>query len=358
MRISNFSFYFAFVMRMKKIIAFIFLLLALSARSQTGGQNAFAALDLTFSARALGLANDFISVKDQDIGVAIVNPSLLNDKMHNMLSFNHAFLSGGINYGMVGYGRKMFGGNISASIRYIDYGFFRRTAVDGTEEGSFSPFDCVIGAGYGKQINPRISVGANVNFILSQMEIYNAFGMAVDLGGTYTNENENLLVTALVKNAGVQFNNYYSTEKDPLPAEFQMAMSYKLNHAPFRFSILAHHLNRWDITYNDPSLKPTIDALTGDTIPVPRAGFIEKLARHFSYQAEVMAGKRVHLRFGFDYHRRQELKIQDRPGIAGFTFGTGLYFRKITIDYGFSIYSRAGFNHMLSLSTNFGLWKK
>jgi len=137
-----------------------------------------------------------------------------------------------------------------------------------------------------------------------------------------------------------------------------MAFSYKLNHAPFRFSLLAHHLNKWDITYNDPNLKPTIDQLTGDTIPVKYAGFGEKLARHFTYQVEILISKNIHLRGGFDYHRRQEMKLEERPGMAGFTMGLGLYFKKISIDYGFSIYSRAGFNNMLTLSTNLSHWRK
>jgi hypothetical protein len=345
-------------MRMKNLVVVVICFLVGRAFSQTGGNNAFAVLDLTFSARAAGLANDFISAKDHDISLGIANPALLNAKMNDQLAFNHAFLAGGVNYGMVAYGRECLQGVLSSSIRYVNYGFFRRTGIDGTEQGSFSPFDCILGVGYGRSLNPRISVGANLNFILSQMEIYNAFGASLDLAGTYTSENENLLVTALVKNAGVQFNNYYTKEKDPLPTEFQLATSYKLNHAPFRFSLLAHHLNRWDLTYNDPNAQPTIDALTGDSLPVPKAGFMEKLARHFSYQAEIIAGKHVHLRLGFDYHRRQELKIDERPGIAGMTFGTGLYFKKFTVDYGYSIYTRAGGNHMLCFTTHLGSWKK
>lgn len=343
---------------MKTAITLILTILTFTSYSQTGGTTSFALLDLTYNARSAGLANDFISVKDQDINLGISNPSLYNSKMHSILSVNQALMAGGINYGQVAYGRNWKKGFIGTSIRYVSYGEFKRTDVNGTDLGNFSPFECIIGAGYGKQLNPRISVGTNVNFIYSQLESYNSFGAAIDLAGTYTNVAENFLITALVKNAGVQFKGYYNKQKDPLPTEFQMAGSYKLNHAPFRFSLLAHHLNKWDITYVDPSLKPTTDPLTGDTIPVDYAGFGEKLARHFSYQAEILISKNIHLRAGFDYHRRQEMKLEQRPGVAGFTFGLGLYFKKISIDYGFSVFSRAGFNNMLTLSTNLSSWKK
>lgn len=343
---------------MKQTITLLYIFFSCVTLAQTGGTTTFALLDLTYNARAAGLGNDFISAKDQDINLGIANPSLYNEKMHTTLSMNQALMAGGINYGQVAYGHKLKGGLLGTSIRYVNYGEFRRTDIAGLDQGSFSPFECIVGVGYGKQLNPRISVGANVNLIYSQLESYNAYGAAIDLAGTYTNKSDNFLLTALVKNAGMQFNNYYTKERDPLPAEFQLAASYKLSHAPFRFSILAHHLNKWDITYVDPTLKPTIDPLTGDSIPVEYAGFGEKLARHFTYQVEILITKNIHLRTGFDYQRRQEMKLEQRPGIAGFTFGVGLYFKKISIDYGFSAFSRAGFNNMLTLSTNLSRWKK
>jgi hypothetical protein len=346
------------MIRMKFFSTALFLLTIVYSTAQTGGMNSFPLLDLTFNARAAGLGNDFITAKDNDINLGIANPSLYNEGMHKQLSVNQALMAGGINYGQVAYGHKLKKGVIGSSIRYLNYGEFTRTDIAGTATGTFNPFECIIGAGYGQQLNPRISVGANFNLIYSQLESYNSFGAALDLGGTYLNEQGNLLVTALVKNAGFQFDNYYGETRSPLPADFQLATSYKLAHAPFRFSILAHHLNKWDLTYTDPNLKPEIDALTGDTIPVKYAGFGEKLARHFTYSMEILVSKNIHLRTGFDYQRRQELKVESRPGIAGFTFGFGMYFKKFSLDYGFSVFSRAGFNNMLTLSTDLSKWRK
>jgi len=344
---------------MVRIVLFSFFIIsALNATGQTGGTYAFPLLDLTFNARSAGLGNEFISVKDQDINLGITNPSLLNAKMHNTISVNQALLAGGINYGMLAYGRSMFGGVVSTSMRYVNYGEFRYTDVTGADYGSFHPFECVVGVGYGRQLNPRISVGANFNLLYSQLEIYNAFGASIDLAGTYTSKSENLLVTAMMKNVGYQFNGYSSKQHDPLPMEMQMAASYKLGHAPFRFSLLAHHLNRWDLSYKDPNALPTLDPLTGDTIPVPTANFGEKLARHFTYQAEILISKSIHLRAGFDFNRRQEMKLVNRPGVSGFTFGIGLYFKKFTLDYGFSSFSSSGSLHMLTLSSCIDRWRK
>lgn len=344
---------------MKNIIGLFFVFTFSHFFSQIGGKTTFALLDLGFNARAVALGTDFITVKDQDVNLGISNPSLYNTKMNRSLGVNQTLMAGGINYGMLVYARDYKTlGTIAGHLRYVNYGKMDRTDVGGTTLGTFTPSEYILGAGLGKQINPQISVGTNVNLIYSQLEIYNAFGMSVDLAGIYTLDKSNLLITVLVKNAGVQFKGYTSKNRASLPADFQLGVAHKLKHAPFRFSIVAHHLNKWNITYVDPNLQPSIDLLTGDTIAVEKAGFVEKLGNHFTLQIETLLTKNIHFRTAFDYHRRQELKLEQRPGMAGFSFGIGLYFKRITIDYGFSIYSQAGFNNTLTLSTNLGVWKK
>lgn len=345
---------------MKTILLSLAVACSFQVVAQTGGNTAFPFLDLTYNARQMGLGNDFISVMDDDINIGVANPSMLNSEMEKNLSLNQALLPGGINVGMVSYGFKLKEyGTMSGYVKYVNYGTFQRTSINGTDEGTFTPFEMIVGAGLGKQLNERLSVGANLYTIVSSLETYSSFGAGVDLAGTYYNEDKKFAVTALVKNAGFQFNAYTEEgNRAPLPTEFQAAVSYKLPHAPFHLSLLAHHLNKWDITYNDPTLVPTIDPITQDTIPVPKAGFVEKVGRHFTYQVETIISKNIRFRMGFDYHRRRELALESRPGAAGLSLGLGLYFRKFRLDYGFLINSRAGYNNMLTFSTNLGQWRK
>ncbi len=337
---------------MKTSLLLILIVISGFAHSQIGGTKSFALLDLTYNARSSGLGNDFITAKDQDINLGVANPSLLNEKMDNTISVNQAFHAGKINYGMFAYGKALKKNRfISGHLRYVSYGNMQRTEVNGTVSGQFNPFEYIAGVGFGQQLNPRISVGANLSIIGSHLENYNSYGVSADLAGTYTNKSENLLVTAMVKNAGAQFY-AYNDLRAPLPINFQIGTSYKINHAPFRFSLLVHHLNKWDLTYNDPNLKPTIDPLSGDTIPVKRAGFGEKLAQHLTLHVEILATKNIHLRAGFNYYARQSMKVASKPGLAGISFGTGFYFKRFALDYGFTVYSKAGFNHMLTLSAN------
>ena len=344
---------------MNKILSICCILILNQFSAQIGGKTTFALLDLGFSARANALGTNFITVKDNDVNLGVGNPSLFNKKMNNVGGLSQAILASGINYGMIAYAKNFDSiGTIAAHLRYVDYGKMIRTDVGGTNIGTFTPSEYILGVGIGRELNPQISVGGNFNLIYSQLETYNAFGVSVDLAGTYMLEKSNLLVTALVKNAGVQINNYVSKSKTSLPVNFQLGISHKLKHAPFRFSLVGHHLNIWDLTYTDPNLKPTINALTGDTIPVKKSSFIEKFGHHFIFQSEILVSKNIHFRLAFDIHKRQEMKLNLRPGLAGFSFGTGLYFKRFTIDYGISIFSKAGYNNMLTFTTNFNNWKK
>ncbi len=343
---------------MKTFLLSILILTSSIGLGQTGGTTSFQLLDLSYNARSAGLGGDFISIMDRDINMGVSNPSLLNPEMHKVMSFSSSFLAGRTNYGMLSYGINTKNiGTLAAYIKYVNYGKMQRTNIAGVNEGTFRPIELILGGAIGKQINERLSIGADINFLYSQLEIYNAFGASVDFAGTYYNKDKEFLVTLLAKNIGYEFKSYVKGNKSLLPIELQMATSYKLKHAPFRMSLLAHHLNKWDITYQDPNLKPTVDPLTGDTIPVKRAGFFEKLANHFTYQLEVIVSKNINIRVGFDYYRRKELALASRPGIAGFSFGTGFHFSKFSLDYGFVIYSRAGYNHMITLSTNLSKWK-
>jgi hypothetical protein len=342
---------------MKSKILFFLLIVNSILHSQIGGENSFAFLNLPFNARSAALGNDFITSKDQDLNLAIQNPSLLNPLHNKQLGFNQAILASGINYGMLTYGKTINEYNTYGSFRYVNYGNMNRYDEAGTNIGKFYAGDFILGAGLAKQINPLISIGSNVNLIYSQYETNASFGISVDLAGTYEIKEKNLTMTALVKNAGYQFKGFQKDSRAPLPTEFQFAIGHKFKHAPFRFSLLVHHLNRFDLTYIDPSLKPTIDVLTGDTIAVKLPGFGEKFFRHFTYQLELILSKNLHVRTAFDYHRRQELKLAQKPGIAGFSFGIGMYFKRFSLDYGLIAYSSAGFNNLFTFSTNLGKWR-
>lgn len=347
-------------MDMKKLLLAFATIISIGVSAQTGGVNSFAFTEFTYNAKDAGLGGDFITGYNDDVNMGVLNPAHLNPKMQKSISVNQSLLAGGVNFGMFNYGFNVKDwATMSAYIQYVAFGKFKRTNEVGIQEGTFSPFEMVAGVGVGKQLNKRLSVGINGRFLYSQLESYNALGMSFDFGATYRIEEKGFLVTMLAKNIGVEFMSHVRDRKNtPTRVDVQLGLAYKIPKAPFRLTIMAHNLNRWDLTYNDPNLKPTKDPLTGEVVPVKRPGFGEKLMRHFKYQLEVIVTKNIDLRLAFDLQQRKEIALAQRPGLGGFSFGLGLNFKKFGLDYGINLYSRAGVSNVLTLRSNIGEWRK
>lgn len=344
---------------MKINVLILFLFICTSALTQLGGESVYSFLDLNYSARSGSLGRDYISVVDEDINLGVLNPSLLNFSMHNKLSFNTAFMPSGINYGMLAYGRKLGNGfNTSYSLRYVNYGKQIRTDYLGNSIGEVNPSDFVAGFGMNKILNPRISVGGNVNLIYSQLAQNSSLGLVFDLAGTYYDPTHEFLVTAMYKNVGFQMTTYDQESRSSVPSQFQLAVSKKLENAPFRFTVLFHHLNRWDISYFDPNEKPKVDPLTNDTIAVSQRNFLGKFAQHLTIQSEITVSKNLFLRFAYDFDRSMQLKLTQRGALSGLSLGMGFKFKRFSLDYGFLINSAAGYNNLLSLNLDLEKFRK
>ena len=151
---------------------------------------------------------------------------------------------------------------------------------------------------------------------------------------------------------------YSSSSQSKLPLDVQAGLSYKLKHAPFRFGFQAHQLNQLQNYYTDPFAQATYDPLTGDTIPVFSPSIGKKIANHFNFQMELIASKSFQLRGGFNFMRREQMKVTEHPGLAGFSMGMSLKLKKFNLDYGVQFYSKAGSIHSIGLSSSIQNWKK
>ena len=344
---------------MKQSALLLFCFLAVNGFSQTGGLHAWKFLDLDFSSRSMALGGDFIGTRDGDINLAVANPASITPAMNNNLALNHFVYPSGINYGMVVFGKTFEKlGTFTSHLRYVSYGKFTRTDATGIEQGTFTAGDYAIGAGYGKVLNKYFSVGANFGIVFSHYETYTSFGVAGDVAAQFYDEESNITMSLLARNVGYQFKGYTSKNHEPLPTEVLAGISYKFHHAPFRLSLIGTDLMQWDLTYNDPALTPTIDQLTGDTIPVPRASFVQKLAYHTNFGLEIIPTENFFIRLGFNYQRRNSLGVPDRMSVGGFSFGMGLRIKKFAFNYGLAFYSAAGAANTFSITTNLDEWKR
>jgi hypothetical protein len=247
---------------------------------------------------------------------------------------------------------------LAPSIRYFSYGQFVETDEIGNDLGTFSGGEYAVGTSYARKINDVVSIGASLSIVGSQLYRYNSFGIAGSFSGLLVHPNKLLCATFLVKNAGIILKDYTSSSQSKLPLDVQAGLSYKLKHAPFRFGFQAHQLNQLQNYYTDPFAQATYDPLTGDTIPVFSPSIGKKIANHFNFQMELIASKSFQLRGGFNFMRREQMKVTEHPGLAGFSMGMSLKLKKFNLDYGVQFYSKAGSIHSIGLSSSIQNWKK
>lgn len=333
------------------------------AQAPIGGNHIYEFLNLSPSARVTGLAGNLITVKDDDVGLAVLNPSVLNSEMHHQLTFNHSFHLAGINHGYVGYGHQMKKWDLTlhGGLQYIDYGDFIQADEFGQVLGNFKASEYAFVVGAGRQLYDKLSVGANLKVVTSQFESYNSLGAVIDLGAYYQDTSGLFSMTLVFKNLGAQITTYEDTRED-MPFDLQFGISRRLRYLPFRFSVVYHNLHRWNILYDDPNSEETTQFL-GDLQPQSEnklSTFSDNLFRHLVFSGEFLLGKKenLRLRFGYSHFQRKELSVSNFRSLAGFAVGLGVKINRFRIEYGRGFYHLAGGPNHFTISTNINEFRR
>jgi hypothetical protein len=334
------------------ILTTAFFLVSVTTFGQIGGSYVYQFLNIPASARVAALGGTYISVKDNDLNVALQAPSLLNPAMNKTIAFSGVSYVDGVKFGDASYAQD-FGkfGTYYASMHYASYGQFLQTDEFGNINGTFKAADYALALGWGYSYNQLFSFGAALKTIYSDYYIYNSVGLAADISATYFDSTKNITATLEIKNAGMQLDNYIEGANEPLPAEALIAFSKKLTHTPLRFNLTYRHLENWDMSYTDPNEFGDADPLTGEAT-IKQLNFFNKFSRHFIVATEILLSKNFHIRAAYNFQRRREMVLTSRPGTVGFSYGVGLKISKFIISYGHGNYHLAGGANHFSISAN------
>ncbi len=327
----------------------------LSSEAQIGGTSTYRFLNLPNSPRVAALGSNFVAIADNDLSIGLNNPSLINAEMHNAVSLNFVDYFSDINYGFASYSRTYDNiGSFAASMQYINYGRFDYTDETGIipeDAGEFSAGEFALVLGWGRRLDSLFSIGANFKTIYSAFETYNSFGLGVDVSGTY-HARSGFTASLIARNIGRQLTTYTSGNTEALPFEIQLGISKRLEHLPFRYSLLFTNLQKWDLTYYDPA-EDNVDPFTGEVKTKSKAGeFADKAMRHVVIGGEFLPTKNFSVRLGYNYQRRQEMKIESKRGTVGFSWGFGLRVSKFNFSYARSAYHLSGSPNYLSIAFN------
>ena len=341
-----------------KIVRF-FLFLSISFQSlyaQIGGDNTYEFLNLTNSARVTALGNALINSFDDDINLAQQLPSLNHAGMNHQFSINYTNYYAGVKFGSLIYGlpSSKFE-NISVGLQYLNYGDFIRTNEFGDIIGNFSSGEYALFASTAIEMDSSFYFGTSLKAVYSNLDAYSSFGVLGDFSVTYSLKSDRIIASLLMKNAGFQITTY-ANESEPMPFELVLGLSTKLEHAPLRWSISWAHLEKWDLSYVNPS-DPTFDPLTNEEIAV-NYNTRDKIFSHIHIGAEFLFSKNFNIRLGYNFRRRQELALDLYKHNVGLTWGFIMKVSKFHFNYARAAYHAVGPIHTFSVTSSLNNFKR
>ncbi|MFH0894200.1 MAG: type IX secretion system protein PorQ [Bacteroidota bacterium] len=325
------------------------------AAAQIGGGSTFQFLSMPASARVSALGGASIALSDDDLNMTLQNPALASPKMHNNLSLTYVPYFADITCGYTSYARHFKKiGTAYAGMQYVNYGKFNLADETGVVSDKFTASEYALHTGISHRIDSLFTIGIDLKNIFSALDVYRSYGIAVDFGISYYSRKHLVGAALVAKNTGKQLKSYNSKNKEPLPFEIQLGFFKQLKHVPLRFSMCLTQMQKFDLTWTDPSNPdPIVDPLTGDSIPPQKfSKFIDKCARHLVFGAEFMPTKNFFVRLGYNYQRRQELKLESRMAMVGFSWGFGVRISKFQISYGRATYHLAGASNHFTVTTD------
>lgn len=342
------------------LLVCLFLFVASLAKGQVNTETSFNFVDQPASSRVAGFGGVANHIMDKDLSLAYGNPSLLNPLMDNQAVFSYSSFLASSGYGFFSYGKDVEEiGTFAVNVLYMNYGSFQETDVSGQVLGEFKAKETALNFAGSREIFDRLTAGAQLKFLFSNLEQYSAFGMGLDAALSYHIKEEFLTASLVFKNMGAQLSSYYSGgEKEPLPFNIQLGVSKKMNHAPFRIGIVMDNLQNWNLSYTDPNLVGKKDPLTGEPVEIEEPSFGDEFMRHLIFSGEIIIENAFQFQISYNYRRQKELKVIDSPGISGLSFGLGINIKSFSFSYALSNYTRGGTSNQFTLALRFNEMKK
>jgi len=337
------------------------LVLPYVTQGQIGGNHTYDFLNLTNSGRVAALGGVVISSNDHDLNLVYHNPGLLNAGMDQNLVLNYVNYFSDINFGYFSYARNFQNiGSFAAGIHYINYGRFTGADETGVITGSFTASEYAIHLSYSRPfLDSMLQAGITLKPIISNFERYHSFGLAIDMGIHYLSRQGYFSAGLVVKNLGTQIKPYYKGHYERLPFEIQLGLSQKLKHAPLRFLLNIHHLETFDLAGDpQPSNTDGSPAISAENENSGFKRFGNNFLRHFIVGLEFNPFQPFFVRAGFNYNRRQELKVPSRTSTIGLSWGLGLNLSKFHLSYGRARYHLAGASNHISITLDLGEFQK
>ncbi|WNM18652.1 type IX secretion system protein PorQ [Flavobacterium capsici] len=336
----------------KKIACTLFIVSNLTVFGQVGGRSVYQFLNLVTSPRQAALGGKTITIYDNDVNQAHFNPATINAEMDNHLALNYGSYYGDVTYGTAAYAytydRHLQ--TFHAGVNYVNYGKFDGYDENGQPTSSFTGSDISLSFGYAYNIPfSSFYVGANAKLISSTLESYNSFGAAIDIGGLFIDERNDVNWALVIRNIGTQITPYAET-REKLPLEVLVGVSQLMENVPIRWHLTLENMQQWQVAFSNPNRAE--GSLDGGSTP-EKVSFFNNALRHIVVGAELFPDKGFNLRLGYNFRRAEELRILEQRNFSGISVGIGLKIRKLKFNYSYSRYTLAANTSLFGLTIDF-----
>ncbi|MBQ7191579.1 MAG: type IX secretion system protein PorQ [Paludibacteraceae bacterium] len=334
--------------------------ISLYAQVYGAGSSVYSFMGLPVSSRLAALGGEQVAIQDGEITSALLNPSLLSGSTHHALSLNYSYHLKGTMGGVAMYGYNFRRSKIekqleeddrpnrfAIAVHYMDYGSMLYASEQGElTGGKFTAKDILIDAVYARQLGEMFSVGVGLKPVMSFYESYSSFALAADVGGHFQTRDSALHIGLTFRNIGWQLKGFYSLEggqqREQLPFNIEVGLSYRVKHAPLRFSVTIHNLQRWDLKHeftNQPS----------DT--KGKVEWYDMMFRHTVFALDIVPkSEKFYLTLSYNHRRRAEMQLKDQRSLAGFALGGGVRIKMLRFGFALSQATKSNLTYHASLS--------
>jgi len=302
-----------------------------------------------------------MSIWGNDLNLISSNPALLNPSMGRQAALNYCKYVAGMNLTNVAYAHDLKkAGTAALSLQAFNYGSFVGYDELGQKGADFKASDYSINLHFARPMaDSMFNIGVSLKTILSQYQIYNSYGTALDFGVTYHNK-KNFVVSLVAKNVGFIWKSYWKDEPEALPNTVQLGFSKKIYKAPFKLSVVYDQLLKWDLKYISPidtagKFSSINSSSAEDSTDFARFGNrfgsrADNLLRHMILGTEIIITKNFWLTIGYNYRRQREMTLPERRGANGLSFGFGIRIRRFGFAYSFAKMAFPGNSNLLGLT--------
>jgi hypothetical protein len=347
---------FNFELRMHRLLILLMIWVTTDCFSQTGTGN-FSFTQIPVSPLSAAMGGFQVAGFRGDVAQITDNPAFIDSAMHQSVSLSYLNYLSTINQASLAYAHRFdslgFG---SVYLRYLDYGTFQEYDETGVGLGEFTAVDYELGLSFARNYAKGFTYGATLKQVFSNMYRYFAYGVAVDLGGYYTSPSKNLSIGLTVDDVGMKLVDYTSGSNEWFPWSVNLGVTKKFAEAPLVFGFQYSDIQQWDLAQVDQNAidDVVVDELTAEvTRPVVT---LDNFARHLSANVMFVPSEKFNLFLGYNFRRRLELSIAERPALVGFSFGAQIKIKRFGIQYGITNYHLNGTSNHIGITTNLNAW--